>query len=256
MSLKLGKRPATHDDRDLLFAAYAVAAKLPRAPKGSFGHDAAIAPLGESWGMLGNDSYGDCVWAGAAHETMVWNAEQGRRVSFSDDAVLGDYSAATGFRPDDPSTDQGTDVREAMGYRRSTGVADGRHQRHKIAAYVRLDPGNHTELWQALYLFGVVGIGFEFPDYAMDEFRQNRRWSYHRKGQIEGGHYVPVVARKGATEPVVVTWGREQEMTLGFYEHYCDEAWVPLSEEALSGGRSLEGFDLAALQADLRALSA
>jgi hypothetical protein len=233
MSLKLGKRPATHDDRDLRFSAYAVTAKLPRAPKGSFGHDTAVVPLGESWGMLGNDSYGDCVWAGAAHETMVWNAEQGR-----------------------PSTDQGTDVRQAMGYRRSTGVADGRHQRHKIAAYVRLDPGNHTELWQALYLFGVVGIGFEFPDYAMDEFRQNRRWSYHRKGQIEGGHYVPVVARKGATEPVVVTWGREQEMTLGFYEHYCDEAWAPLSEEALSGGRSLEGFDLAALQADLRALSA
>lgn len=256
MNLKLGKRPATPDARDLRFAAYAVPAELPRPPKGSFGHDKAPASLGESWGMLGNDAYGDCVWAGAAHEVMVWNAEQGKRVAFTDAVVLSDYSAATGFHADAPSTDQGTDVRQAMGYRRSTGILDAQGWRHKVAAYVRLDPGNHTELWQAVYLFGVVGIGFEFPDYAMDEFRQNKRWSYHRKGQIDGGHYVPVVARRGAMNPVVVTWGREQEMTLPFYEHYCDEAWIPLSEEALSGGRSLEGFDLEALQADLRALSA
>jgi hypothetical protein len=32
------------------------------------------------WGMLGNDHYGDCVWAGAAHETMLWNKEAARNV--------------------------------------------------------------------------------------------------------------------------------------------------------------------------------
>ena len=51
-----------------------------------------------------------------------------------------------------------------------------------------------------------------------------------------------------------VTWGRVQQMTAQFYAKYCDEAWAILSPEMLKAGKSLEGFDLAQLQADLTAL--
>jgi hypothetical protein len=252
--MKLGKREATHDGRDLLLSTYLDTAKLPTPPKGSFGHDQAPKTLGEPWQMLGNDAYGDCVWAGAAHETMLWAAEAGRRVPFTDQAVLSDYSAVTGFDPNDPNTDQGTDVRQALGYRRSTGIADAASQRHRIGAYVKLDPGNPRELWLALYLFGAVAVGIQFPGSAMTQFDQGKPWAPVRGATIEGGHYIPVVARLRTTMPICVTWGQEQEMTLGFYEKYNDETFAVLSPEMLSGGKSLEGFDLAQLQADLQAV--
>ena len=66
----------------------------------------------------------NCVWAGAAHETMLWNKEAARTITFNDQSVLKDYSAVTGFNPNDPNTDQGTDMQVAASYRRKTGVHD------------------------------------------------------------------------------------------------------------------------------------
>jgi hypothetical protein len=58
---KLGKRPATHDRRDLAYASYAPAQLVPPATcKGNLG-------AFTDWGLLGNDEYGDCVFAGADH---------------------------------------------------------------------------------------------------------------------------------------------------------------------------------------------
>ena len=69
MTFKLGKKPARPGAVRLKLASYTNAAALPPLPA-SFGHDAIIGARG--WGMLANDRYGDCVWAGAAHETMLY----------------------------------------------------------------------------------------------------------------------------------------------------------------------------------------
>lgn len=207
--------------------------------------------LGRDWAMLGNDRYGDCVFAGAAHETMMWNAERGAQVGFDDHAVLSDYSAVTGFNPNDPNSDQGTDMSDAASYRRKVGIVDTNGQRHQIAAYLAITPGSISELYQAMYLFGAVGIGIEFPASAMDQFNSGKVWSV-RRSVIEGGHYVPMVAKRSHVE--CVTWGRVQPMTLGFYEKYCDEALAYVSAEALVNNRSPEGFDSDTLLADLQAL--
>ena len=129
MDFKTGKLPATKDPRDLKLARYLNVAALPKHPA-EFGHDGSVA----SWGMLGNDQFGDCVFAGAAHETMLWNKIAGRDVAFNDDAVLADYSAVTGFNRNDPATDQGTNVRDALNFRRKTGSLDAAGVRHKIGA--------------------------------------------------------------------------------------------------------------------------
>lgn len=246
-ALKLGKQPARHDPRDLLLEHY-LTPVLPKVPA-AFGHEGAIT----DWQMLGNDSYGDCVFAGAAHETMLWNAEGGRAVGFTDSAVLADYAAVTGFDPADPSTDRGTDVRQALSYRRKTGVVDANGKRHKIGAFVALEPGNYEHLLTALYLFGAVGIGIQFPVSAMDQFNRGRPWSVVSGASIDGGHYIPLVARRHRHLDCV-SWGRVQPMTKGFYERYTDESYALLSPEMLAAGHSPEGFDLAALTADLRAL--
>jgi len=246
--LPLGKTPARPGAVQLKLSSYLNTTALPAPPK-DFGHDQL-----PSWGMLGNDQYGDCVFAGAAHETMLWNAAAGRAVPFDDTAVLGDYSAVTGFTPTDPNTDQGTDMQVAASYRRKTGVADTHGTRHQVSAYVALQVGNVKELLLAAYLFEAVGIGIRFPRSAMTQFNRGRPWSVVSGSPIEGGHYVPCVgSRKG--QLLVVSWGRVQAMTTGFYRKYCDEAIVYLTAENLTGGKTVEGFDTAALTADLHAVS-
>ena len=134
LALKLGKKPARPGAVKFKFANFLVKPKLPTPPK-VFGHEGLI---GANWEVLGNDHYGDCVWAGAAHETMLWNKEAARTVTFSNDSVLKDYSAVTGFNPNDPNTDQGTDMQVAASYRRKKGVLDAHGKRHKVIAYLAL----------------------------------------------------------------------------------------------------------------------
>lgn len=247
--MKLGKLPATPDERDLRFARY-LPAKLKTAPKG-YGHKNLVT---QPWGILGNDMYGDCAEAGPAHATMLWNAAAGRTISFTEAGVLAAYSAITGFDPSDPSTDQGSNMRDVLKYRQKVGLRDSVGRTHRIGAYVSISPKSFPELLQALWLFEAVEIGFEFPASAMSQFDAGRGWTVVHGSPIEGGHDVPVIGRPTAEGLEVVTWGHVQRMSRGFYELYNDEAWAVVSEEMLTGGRSLENFDLAALNADLARL--
>jgi hypothetical protein len=258
MPLLLGKEPATYDHRDLQFAHYIDQAKLPPYPK-VFGHEALIA----QWQMLGNgpdpsvdpgfQGAGNCVFAGGDHETMLWNTEGGHPVVITGKQAISDYSAVTGYNPVTGANDDGTDVRTALKYRQKIGLLDANSKRHKIGAYLALEPGNLQHLYEALYLFGAVGIGIQFPSSAMDQFNAGKPWSVvSGRQKIEGGHYVPLVALR--SNLVCVTWAQLQQMTVGFYKEHCDECFAILSPEMLANGVSLEGFDLSALQTDLAAL--
>jgi hypothetical protein len=251
-NFKLGKAPAAPRPTDFKFSEFASSIALPSVPS-RFGHGSAYS----DWKMLGNDRYGDCVWAGAAHEHMLINkVVHHTDVPFDDNSVLGDYSAATGFDPNDPSTDNGTDVHLALSYRRKTGIADSNGQRHTIGAYVALDPKSWDHLEQATYIFGAVGIGIQFPSSAMDQFNAGEPWDVVAGSQIEGGHYVPTVGSVASADQVtVLTWGKHQAMTKAFYEEYNDEAWVYITNEELrSDGKGLHGFDVGKLNSYLSAL--
>lgn len=251
-AFKLGKKAARKNAVKFKLAAYLKKPQLPTPPK-VFGHQSIV---GANWAMLGNDKYGDCVWAGAGHETMLWNKEANRTVAFTDASVLGDYSAVTGFKPNVPSTDDGTDVQVAASYRRKTGVADAQGQRHKVAAYLALTPGDVDQLTLAMYLFSAVGIGIQFPDSAMAQFNAGKPWDVVPGPKPTEGHYIPGFGRDAKGNIVVVTWGRIQLMTPRFYKKYCDEAVAYVSPEMLVPPKSLtlEGLKLAQLMKDLNAL--
>jgi hypothetical protein len=218
VDLKLGKKPATEDARDITFRAIAPPSIVLPTPPARFGHGTLYK--GDLWLMLGNGpddtvapgfaGAGDCVFAGAAHETMETNRLAGRRVPFTGAAVISDYSAVTGYVIGDDTTDLGTDPRDALKYRRSTGVVDANGVRHKIGAYVRLDPKDWDQLMQAVYVFAAVGIGFEFPASAMEQFDHGEPWDVVPGSPIEGGHYVPVMGRSGLNTGGVITWARRQ----------------------------------------------
>ena len=246
---KLGKKPATRDSRDLCFAQYQTVStvKFPPLPP-KFGHEDLI----KVWGMLGNDTVGDCAFAAGAHVSMEQTACGGHPASFDTKGVLSDYSAVTGYNPNDPASDQGTNVRDLLNYWRKVGLVDSTGKRHKIGGYVSIEPGRTTHILEALYLLGPVVTGIQMPDSAQEQFNEDKVWSVAAGAQIEGGHCVPLVAQRTHLE--CVTWGKIQPMTSRFFDAYCDEVWCVISEEMLVNGKSIEGFNLAQLQADMKAL--
>lgn len=252
MRYKLGKKPARHGAVTFLWDMFFDSRKLPFPPVGRFGHYSLI----KSWGMLANDQAGDCVWAGAAHEEMMWAKEAGANVQFTASNVLSDYSAATGYVVGRDDTDNGTDMAEAASYRRKIGIVDAAGVRHTTKAHVAIKPGNITQLMQACYVFGAVGIGVQLTSKAMDQFDAAVPWSTVPGQTTIGGHYVPVVGRNSAGNILLVTWGRLHAATPEWVQDRMDEGLVYLSNAVLDTTTKLspEGFDEAKLDQYLAAL--
>lgn len=246
--MKLGKLPARTNATFLNLSSYLDPALRQRIPA-DFGYDHTVV----DYPMLGNDELAVSVWAGAAHETMLWARERGEVVEFDADAVASDYAAFTGWDRDQPETDLGTDLQGAASYRRRVGIVDSTGQRHRVGAYVSLVPGDPDELAAAAYIFGAVGVGWRLPEYAVEDISAGRPWEVrHGMPPLAGGHYTPVVARRGGLF-CALTHGRVQQVTEMFYRRYCDEAIAYLPADLLDEGAAAPGLDIERLVRDLKA---
>lgn len=269
---KTGKLPARYDARDLLYSDIRASVSLPPFPKphGGYGSDFT------DWGMAGNgpvdpgdhslpaswiaalEGGGDCTIAGPAHEKKesAFNAKR-PALHFGAKACLTDYMTLTqqangvAYDPVSGSGDTGLEVRQVLSYRQKTGLHDDAGVAHKIGTYVALEPGNLTDLWEALWLFEAVGIGIQFPESAMTQFDNGQAWSVVPGAQIDGGHYIPLVGHPTSSVWTCVTWGRRQTMTPAFLTKYCDEAyaWIDAERYSQVTGKTLEGYADADLEA-------
>lgn len=240
---KLGKKAARPNAVKFKFNEFFDLTELPKPPQ-MFG-------LGKDydWGMLANDQYGDCVWAGQAHLEKLWYQEFQRQITFTDDNVLSDYAALTGFDPNKPDTDGGTDMVDAAEYWRSTGIVDEQGTRHKIDAYVSIPKYRFDEIAVAAWLFDGIGLGVEFPRNAMYQFEKRVPWTVVPGDKIEGGHYIPLIGRNSRGNYWGVTWGRIQAMTPEWIATYADEVVAYLSLDILdTKGLSKRGFNLPKLK--------
>jgi len=261
----LGKKPHVHDARDLLAADFLDTTVLP-TPPANFGHGS-IFKDGEDvladWDMNGNGpddtvapgfgGAGDCVWACAAHTTREVNKIFGRHVTITGKESIADYSASTGYVLDDPNTDNGTDMREALKYRQSTGILDASGRRHKVGAYLAITPNNVAELVQAAYVFDAVEIGFNFQQAQDDQFAGGT-WDYVAGSPTVGGHAIPMFGRNSGRFGVV-SWAKHLWITTAFIENLIDEAWAIVYPDSLNAkGVNDRGLNLTALTAALQAL--
>lgn len=238
------------------FGAYFAKNRMLPTPPKVFGHAALVS----SWGMLGNDSYGDCAIAGPYHAQMLWGAESGTAFHASTDTVLHTYATITGFDPQagppgDNPTDQGSDPSTVADYWQNTGIADDTGARHKIGAWVSLSPGNLTEMWTALYLFDGLGVCIDIPNQWMRAFDDHQPWDAIDDPDVEGGHYVLGTGRDDDGNLTVVTWGAAQPMTPAGYRQSNVATLAYLSTDKLHNGDDLNGFNLKALRADLAQLA-
>jgi hypothetical protein len=238
---RLGKGERRIDSRTLCLADYL---KLPAAPV-----SVSYMTKVRGWGMMLNDSLGDCTCACAGHQIEQWSAYAGRLVVPADSAILSAYEAIGGYVPGDPSTDNGCVVLDVLNYWRKTGIAG-----HKIAAYVSVNPENVEEVKLAVSLFGNIYLGVQLPLSVQEQ----PVWTVPAAGTggsgqpgSWGGHAIPIVQynERGFN---VITWGAPLWASWNFLRVYCDEAYAVLSPDWIEkNGLAPSQFNLAQLQADL-----
>lgn len=261
MPLHTGKRPATPSVHDFKLSDFLDIERVLAAPAKPVPHDKGF-PLQ----MYGNgpddtvepgfDGAGDCFWACMCEMIHLSEHAAGKPLCpLNGKSAIQAYSAATGYRIGDASTDQGTDMGEGLAFMRNTGIVDLNGQHHTIGAYLSISPGSVVELTAALRAFEAISVGILFPDYAMTEFDAHKAWNY-KAGYPEpqDGHCIPIV-RETSTGWDVESWSRELAMNKAFWSHNGDEAFAIVNLELLNDqGKTPEGLDATALVKALAAL--
>ena len=240
--MKLGRRAIKRDTRTLRLARYFTPA-LPPAPPSVAWSPAVKVP----WGMLLNDSLGDCTIAGILHLLECQSFNAGGAFIPTNTEALSYYETIDGYVPGDSSTDQGGIELDVLSYCRKNGIAG-----QPVSGFAAVAPLSKNEIRQAIALFGGIYIGVTLPVSAQT---QEVWWNAgSNDGGVWGGHAVPIVDydEKSLT---CVTWGALKKMTWSFFHRYCDEAYAVLSPDFIrAGGEAPSGFDLAQLQSDLAAI--
>jgi hypothetical protein len=250
-NIRLGKLPAKQDSRNLRLATYLKAA--PVIPPTQNWYLKPESTINFSWGMMENDSLGDCAIAGPAHVEMVWSYNVGLPFTPTDAQVIAGYSQVSGYSPGNPQTDQGCILLDVLKNWNTTGLFG-----HKINAYTQVNPQNLEHVKTAIYLFGAVDIGLMLPISAQPQIGQV--WSVadlDLAGPASpgswGGHCVIIGKYDDvAQEFSCITWGQEQRISYKFFQTYCDEVYAPLSSDWVSTTNiAPNNLDMPSLLADL-----
>jgi hypothetical protein len=249
LQYKLGKLPVRHDPRTLQFGAYLKQGLAPPPAAKSW----ATKIPNDGWGMMDNDTQGDCTCAAAGHMIMEWTANTGKEVVVPDSDVLALYNHFAHGNPD-----AGANMLDVLKYWRKQGL-----DKHKIIAFAALELKNQVQAMDAVNLFGANYIGVALPDFAVPAGKDPLTipWVVPPKGAVgdaapnqQNGHCIPAVAYD-QRNLYVVTWGQLKSMSWQFYAAYAEEAFAVLSRDWINkqlGGKAPSGFDLATLQKDLQ----
>lgn len=253
MHRALGKLPPRNDPRTFKLASY-----LGKGGAGIPSYQA--PPPARDWvdhqhafDVLGNDHIGNCAFVAQAHLIQCHAAANGRTALIDRTAVLEAYRRVTDYDPEDPTTDRGTVLLDALTDWRKIGIGG-----HRILAYMRVEP-NRREVESAINLFGGIYIGAGLPLAAQkqtvwDVAPPNHYESSNRPNSW-GGHAFacPAYNRTGL---VFVTWGALKIATWEWLYTYADEIYAVISNDWVAEGQlSPSGFDLDKLRQDLAAVT-
>jgi hypothetical protein len=259
MKYKLGLKPPVNDIRSLKLGNYLNLSTLPTPPSA---FDWTLA-LTQNYSMYANgpapdnppgikDGVGDCFFAMQARRRVLATANANSIIVPTVDECLGSYSGCTGFDINNPTTtDYGTEPVQGMKYMARAGMGLG-PRNFKIGAYVMVDWTKPDQMAAALWIFGHLFIGIEFPA----SYEWEPQWGASNDAII-GGHAILGQAMHPDGSVLIDSWAQDIVFTQPGIQQKCTFMAVALCPDWISPlGSTMSGFDEAALENDLKLIQA
>ncbi len=259
----LGRLHRTYDPRVPHMSALVAGQTLPPPPT-SVDYTAEMAQYYKPpryLGMMMNDTLGDCTCAAFYHALQVWTANSGGPMDTEPDMDVEQlYIRACGYNPRVGGEGPGGNEQHVLRYLLKSGAPTGPkgHSRHKIAAYVEVDPRNVDDVKRAIHNCGVAYIGFNVPQFLMPpNGPPPQKWDVQPTNTtIIGGHAV-VLPGYDATGVKVISWGQYYTMSWAFFAQYVDEVYAIADTAWIDAkGTTPGGLTLAELETQMHALNA
>jgi hypothetical protein len=217
--------------------------------------------LTSDWSILGNgpdplnppavaDGVGDCFFAAAVERIrcVTANAQAAQAALGTADALKA-YTLCTGFDPNDPSTDNGTEPGQGFLFLQNTGVSG-----HKFGPIVQIDVRNESLVRAAQWLLCGLMVGVRFPQ----DWELAPEWDV-TNSPIVGGHEIFNFGY-GTDQKLfgpIVTWGLVRQLTWSAAAQNITQLTGSVPQEWIGdNGLAPNGFDLEALLADAQAMGA
>ena len=163
------------------------------------------------WGMLGNDTYGDCVVAGILHAIMAVGAFLKVVASFTTAQADDAYFALTG------GPDSGLDPPGVFEEWNSGTLPAPAQIFGEGGPFVQIDPTNIQQMKNAIATFGWVGIWVNLQQAQEDQFSNGQRWNYIPGSPTVGGHFVIFTGfDRFGVGPYTVSWAKGFRSTWSF----------------------------------------
>jgi hypothetical protein len=188
-----------------------------------------VQPIGDNWGMDGNDVWGDCGPAATDHYNM---AKKGLRDILGSlgrphfDGTLGTYWAyglAQGEhgQPPDPKDkpDYGVDNATWLGFLYKLGIIKG---------YGEVED-NVFDWFVSNFHGGIVGQGLDGTT-ASNDFESTPRIPWSPMPQVDG-HDTLVIVTHADGSGSMVTWGGVQPYTLPYREQNWQDRWTVFDKD-------------------------
>jgi hypothetical protein len=208
-----------------------------------------------SWKMLGNDQYGDCVAVTLANVYRLLSfVLGGREVYLTMDQVIEIYKTQN---PGFPKEDNGMDIQTLLEYL----VKNPGKWGIEVLGFAQVDLSNQAEVDAAIGIFGFIWTGVYVQNVNMTQFSAGKPWDYSPLSQVTGGHSVITAGynkpRSGALAGYYdfITWAQETSFTKNFLQHLGMQGWVVIFKEHLGNKQFIEGMNMETFAADYKAIT-
>jgi hypothetical protein len=252
---KLGRLHRTYDPRIPHMSALVAGQTLPPPPPSCD----YTKGMPNNLGIMKNDTLGDCTCAAFYHALQVWSFNAKKKIDTEPDQDVVDlYILACGYNPRVSGEGPGGNEQHVLTYilKKGAPTGAGAKTRHKIAAFVEVDPRNTDDVKRAISECGVAYIGFNVPQFIVPpNGAPPSVWDVeHTQTNIVGGHAV-VLAGYDADGARVISWGQYYTMTWRFFAKYVDEVYAIADSTWIDAKHTTPGgLTLAELEQQMQAL--
>jgi hypothetical protein len=212
----------------------------------------------DAYQMWKNDVCGDCTVA-AMYNMFSGSAADTKKVfTATDEMVISDYSAISGYNPNTGENDNGANPEDVLKYFSKKPEEDP----SRIIAWGKVDNSNVAEIQKALFLFGGIYTGWALPLTAQDEvgdiWDESPLGTTGRVPGSWGGHMTITrhIESDWNNGIYTITWGKSQQVTRRFWDKYCFVTYFFITKNWISNisNKTLSGFDLDTLLKDINEL--